>query len=90
MQAYTRKIEPSRVIKIGETVMINDEDIRIRGEFPIGVVTGFGLAGSKELDKHEDYPRVLRVRIRKQGKNVEIVRPYQNFSLLEISENEIS
>ena len=86
LQKYTKKVDPTRKIKINDVVLIRDVNIRIRGEYPIGIVIGYGHSDATFAKDQTGYPRVLRVRIRKKGSNVEIVRPYQSFSLLEISE----
>ena len=84
LQAYSRKINPTRQIEIGEVVLFKDDKFHGRGAFPIGIVTGYG---NSNRNKKNDYQRVLKIRIRKAGKNIEIVRPYHDFALLEITDD---
>lgn len=44
LQKYTRKIDPTRIIKPNDIVLIKDPNIRIRGSFPIGLVVGYGIS----------------------------------------------
>ena len=64
LQAYSRKINPTRQIEIGEVVLFKDDKFHGRGAFPIGIVTGYG---NSNRNKKNDYQRVLRIRIRKAG-----------------------
>ena len=60
LQKYTRKIDPTRKIKINDIVLIRDSTVRIRGEYPIGIVTGFGHSDANNV-REKQAIRVLFV-----------------------------
>ena len=66
LQKYTSNVDPTRIIKIDDVVLIKDPNIRIRGEYPIAIVVGNGHRDSIGVANKEDLPRVLNLFERKE------------------------
>ena len=83
LQDYHRRVDSTRMPIIGDIVLVLSSEFSSRHEFPLATITRIELGRDK-------FPRTLYVRVKKNGYFVEICRAYSNFTLLKISQDDVT